>query len=103
MGGVFSAGIRERKGAMKQYGNIERDGRWEQAYLFRVRARGALEEARRELEELSADQGLEIETRKLEHEKEENEILGSVRGDHAYLRKAQERLRSRGWRQEEEL
>jgi len=88
---------------MKEYGSIERDKRWEQAYLFRVRARGALEDARRELEELSAGQGLEIETRKLEHEKEENEILGSIRGDHAYLRQAQERLRSLGWRQEERL
>jgi len=88
---------------MKEYGNIERDRRWEQAYLFRVRVRGSLEEASRELEELSAEQGLEIETRKLEHEKVENEILGSIRGDHAYLRQAQERLRSRGWRQEERL
>jgi hypothetical protein len=88
---------------MKQFGGIERDKRWEEAYLFRVKAQGDLEAARRDLDELSREQGLAVETRKVEHEREQNEILGSVRGDHEYLRQAQSALRARGWSHEEGL
>jgi hypothetical protein len=88
---------------MKQFGSIERDKRWEQAYLFRVRARGDLEAAGQELGELSKEQALTTDTRKVEHEQEQNEILGSVRGDHEYLRQAQKKLRSRGRSHEEGL
>jgi hypothetical protein len=88
---------------MKQFGDIEQNLSWTEAFFFHVRAQGDMQQIKSELNRLDRELNVRFRGTQQPKEREENELFGFLEGNEEPLREAQEKLRQMGWNRSPDL